>query len=814
MKVWQLLGIRSWMVGLSLLSLLIGDWLVFAEENTTKNMERVWIISGVVQYEDLRHVSQATVQLRDQEGSLLETQVTNDGGEFIFGAPDSGIYSIRALQDSLSSESVIVNITTEPLTEVMLTLASRQELTLEVVAPLPPIQHHASSETFVVSRKDIEELPRGNNAELHDVLLTLPSAVNGGLGQVHIRQEHAGLQFRIDGVPIPDTVSSVFSDVLSPRTWERADIILGGPEAQFGNRTTAVLDVTTKSGTDPTRGSVQFFGGSNETINPAFEYGGTVGSAFRFYVQNSYTSTNRGLNPPTLGKTIFHDQSTRNQTFLRGDWQVNNQNNVTWLFLNSIAKFQIPTRPDLTVNPTLVSLIQTQNPGFSPVGSQDVDEFQKENNQYSHAVWRHDVGAQRFFNVAAYFRHTRATFSTDPLNVLAYTQDPDEPFSAGGQDRFAYSGGLRFDYTHRLNPDHLLKAGFQIDRTQAVNKTRLSVFLRDGAGNPTGGVESRNADSQIIGWREEFWIQDQWTPWEKWTFNLGLRFDQIQGLTHDGQVSPRVGITYARTPQHVFHVFYGRLFTPPNLEAVRFAQLNTVGTTAEPENLTNRTVEPERAHYFEVGSSHALSDVVTVALTGFYKLSKNLSDAGQFGTTPLLNYFAFERGWQRGVDLSIKAKIFDNLYGRGNVAWGQCRGKNLQSGHFLLEQEEINDINSGSGVFCDHMQLVTSSAVLTYHPFKDTTVTGQMLFGSGLRTANPGEKTNSNNSASHTTYNLSIDQVISLWDNYKAIVGFDVINVLDQQVFLNSGEGSIGLGVSHANLPRSYFFRGQFFFGG
>src|SRR5690606_26283005 len=107
------------------------------------------------------------------------------------------------------------------------------------------------------------------------------------------------LQFRIDGVPIPDTVSSVFSDVISPRTWKRADIILGGPEAQYGNRTAAVIDITTKSGTDPALGSVQFFGGSHETLNPSFEYGGTVGSAFRFYLLNSFTATNRGLNPPT-----------------------------------------------------------------------------------------------------------------------------------------------------------------------------------------------------------------------------------------------------------------------------------------------------------------------------------------------------------------------------------------------------------------------------------------------------------------------------------------------------------------------------------
>jgi hypothetical protein len=104
------------------------------------------------------------------------------------------------------------------------------------VSPLAPIHYKASSETYALSRKEIEALPRGNNNELHDVLLTIPSAVYGSLKQVHIRQDHANLQLRIDGVPIPDTVSSTFSDVISPRAWERADIILGGMEAQYGNK--------------------------------------------------------------------------------------------------------------------------------------------------------------------------------------------------------------------------------------------------------------------------------------------------------------------------------------------------------------------------------------------------------------------------------------------------------------------------------------------------------------------------------------------------------------------------------------------------
>ncbi|MGC4098768.1 MAG: hypothetical protein QM706_16775 [Nitrospira sp.] len=97
------------------------------------------------------------------------------------------------------------------------------------------------------------------------------------LKQVHIRQDHANLQFRIDGVPIPETVSSTFSDVITPRAWERADIVLGGMEANVGNKMAALLDITTKSGTKPGFGSMQMFGGSNNTINPSFEYGGTIG---------------------------------------------------------------------------------------------------------------------------------------------------------------------------------------------------------------------------------------------------------------------------------------------------------------------------------------------------------------------------------------------------------------------------------------------------------------------------------------------------------------------------------------------------------
>jgi outer membrane receptor protein involved in Fe transport len=748
------------------------------------------------------------VEVKNQEGTLVTTGVSNDAGEFSIPVPADETYSVSAVQDTYRSEYIVLKIGAEPSNPITLTLSKTKEIALEVRSPLAPIQYKASSETYSISRKDIEVLPRGNNVELQDVLITIPGAVYGSLKQVHIRQDHANIQFRIDGVPIPDTVSSTFSDVISPRAWERADIILGGMEAQYGNKTAAVLDITTKSGTKPGFGSAQMFGGSNNTINPSFEYGGTIGRKFRFYVLNSHTATNRGIEPPTLGHSIFHGQSERNQTFMRGDYQLDNSNNFSFVFLNSVAKYQIPTLPGQIPNTTITGLL----PGFSPVPSEMVDENQKENNQYGHMVWRHDVNSNNFFSLSGYARQTRATFRTDPLNLLAYA-DPAEPFSAASQDRNAYSGGIRFDHTYIPNTEHVIKTGFQVDRTQTWNKTRLFTFADDGAGNPIGPVLSRDADNRLIGYRQEFWIQDQWSPNDRWTFNLGVRADMVQYQRDEGQISPRVGITYKADQANVFHVFYGRQFTPPNLEAISFAKLNTARTKAAPEDPTNNTVRAERAHYFEVGSYHALSRWATLQLTGYYKLANYLSDAGQFGTTPLLNYFAFERGWTRGIDGALKLQVTDNVTARGNVAWGQCKGYGLQSGHTLLEAAEIADINSKGGVHCDHQQTLTSSAVVAYRFLERTTLTGQTLFASGLRTAEEGGKTNSTHSPSYTIYNMSLTHIIPLpWDNQKLLLGFDVVNLLDQQYFINRGEGSIGLGVSHAGMPRSFFFRAQWFF--
>jgi len=768
-------------------------------------------IMGSVQNQDLERVDQALVQVRDQEGNVVIEGVTNQAGEFSLTVPKEGIYSVNAIQATYRSEYAVVTVGKEKLAPVHLTLSMTREIALEIVSPLPPIQYKASSETYQLSRKDVETLPRGNNNTVADVLQTVPSVAYGALGQVHIRQDHANQQFRIDGVPIPEGVSSTFTDVISPRMWERADMILGGMEAQYGNKTAIVVDITSKSGTRPAFGSAQIFGGSNQTVNPSLEYGGTIGQKVRYYLLNSYTTTSRGIEPPTLGHSIFHGQSERNQTYLRADYQHDNRNSLSWLFINAVAKYQIPNIPGLGVNENVLPLLQAQNPGFSPVASQDVNQNQTENSQYTQLVWRHDVNATNFFQLAGFLRNSYANFTTDPLNTLAYAPEQQ----TASQKRKAYTLGTRLDYSWIPNTRHLVKTGVQLEYTNAQNQFQIFDFAVDPVtGLPVGPVLSQSAANTNIQTRQEAWVQDQWILNNSLTLNVGVRGDIVQSFYNEGQLSPRIGLTYKLNQSNVFHAYYGRLFTPPNVEQIAFAKVNLEGTTAQPDDPTGFNPRAERSHYFEVGSYHALTNWATLELTAYYKRNHFQSDAGQFGTTPMLNFFAFQWGYQEGIDGALKMQVTDDLSARGNVAWGRCKGNGLQSGQYLLDAKEIADIHTAGGVFCDHSQLITSSAVMSYRfPFK-TVLSGQMLYGSGLRTAESEDAlTNSSHFSSWTIYNASLTHTFTLpWDQQKMLVGFDVINLLDKKYFYNRGNGSIGLGIAHAGMPRSFFFRAQWFF--
>src|SRR3977135_634937 len=137
----------------------------------------------------------------------------------------------------------------------------------------------ASPHTF--NSNDIQSAPGGDNVQLNQVMLQVPDAAQDSFGQLHIRGDHNGMKFRLNGVILPDGIS-VFRQTLPPRLISSMTLITGSLPAEYGLRSAGIIDLTTKGGALQPGGSVAVYGGSHGSIEPSVNYGGSSGSTTYF----------------------------------------------------------------------------------------------------------------------------------------------------------------------------------------------------------------------------------------------------------------------------------------------------------------------------------------------------------------------------------------------------------------------------------------------------------------------------------------------------------------------------------------------------
>ncbi|HEX4095829.1 MAG TPA: TonB-dependent receptor plug domain-containing protein, partial [Caulobacteraceae bacterium] len=158
------------------------------------------------------------------------------------------------------------------------------------------IQPQVGASTYTITSKTIQAMPGGEDTALNQVILQAPGVAQDSYGQLHIRGEHNGLQFRLNGVILPEGLS-VFSQALSPRLAGNVELITGALPAEYGLRTAGIVDITTKSGAYKNGGSISMYGGSHGDLEPSFEFQGSSGNT-NFFVSGSYQQNDLGIESP------------------------------------------------------------------------------------------------------------------------------------------------------------------------------------------------------------------------------------------------------------------------------------------------------------------------------------------------------------------------------------------------------------------------------------------------------------------------------------------------------------------------------------
>lgn len=698
---------------------------------------------------------------------------------------------------------------------------------------------------YQLNAGDIQQIPQANAIQLSDLALQFPGTYQDSTsqGDFHVRNEHANVQYRINGFLLPDGVSG-FSQILETSFIGSMRLITGALPAQYGLHTSGIFDITSKTGTALASGSVGVYGGSRQTISPFFEYGGVEGNT-EYYATGRYFSTGLGLESPTAGLNAIHDYTQQGRLFTYTSTLLDQTSRLVTIAGFGETRYDIPNNPGQPGN-----VGGFNGPGGSPYtafgfpsfNSANTNQRQYEKNAYGVVGWQKSEG-NLDMQLAYYSRYSDLHFVPDPVGDLFQNNVASDVF------RSSFLNGISGDAAYRLNDAHTLRGGFYTQGEQTKIAAVSTVQPLDPA-DPSGltAIDTPfniNDTSSLFGWQLGGYVQDEWRLTDQLLFNYGVRFDQIYQYVDANQFSPRASLTYKPWWSTIFHAGYMRTFTPPAqvlgrvAQSQLFGQVDAFGNVLVPQttaaapiltadqaavlpgqvantNLRNvGNIEPERAHVVDVGfvqqllpqcptvnsgptkAPVAATNCPTLELgaSGWYKIAKDLIDDGQFGQAYALTAFNYAKGESYGSELSLRFR-YGNFAIDNNWAYGFQHATQVVSNQTLFSPDDLVFLQN-HWIHTDHDQTFTGSGRVSYrwndtHSWLDGTIaTVTFIYGTGLRTT-PSDVVcpNCTHLPAYWQMNLGLShEFANGWNGLPYTVRFDVVNVTDNVYLIRNGTG-------------------------
>lgn len=665
------------------------------------------------------------------------------------------------------------------------TEVSGVEVTARFEAARQSIQPALGATSYTVTEASIQTLPGGDNQALNQVLLQLPGVVQDGFGQFHVRDDHNNLQYRINGVILPEGLS-VFGQALSPRLVDRLSLVTGALPAQYGLRTAGIVDINVRSRLED-GGEVSIYGGSQGLLQPGLEYGGTRGDLTGF-LSASYRRSDLGLESIDGSSTPLHDRTDQVQSFGYLSRVLGPEDQVTLIAGYSNQRFQIPNPRGLQPDGTFVLAGRTDYP------SEALDQSQRETTGFLIASLLH-VADRSNLQTSVFSRYSTLTYRPDTPGELLYNGLAE--FAA----RRNIAAGVQLDGLWRLSDAHTLRAGAVGQAERATSRTRTQVFPADINGLQTSDIPLRLDDA--TGRTQTTWsayVQDEWKPAPGLTLNYGLRFDLYAGYRRESQLSPRINAVWTPWAGGTLHAGYARYFSPPPFEKASDARIASLdGTTGAALSDGNTTPFAERQHYFDVGLQQVLAPGLVLGVDAYWRRSRNLIDEGQFGAPIVLTPFNYRDGRIEGLEASL---VLDRgpLSAYANFAVSRAEGRNIVSSQFNFDPAERAYI-AANYIFLDHDQTYTASAGASWGfsegLLADSRAGFDVIYGSGLRTE--GATPNGGALPDYIQVNLGLSHAFG---PFEARV--DVINLFDRVYLIRDGSG-VGVGAPQYGPRRGVF---------
>jgi hypothetical protein len=670
----------------------------------------------------------AIVQVQNPVSRYSQSTQTDGQGNFVFANVPYNPYHVSAVANGFESAEQDADVRSPITVELKFSLkigTSTESVTVTAAADL--VENDSTAHTDV-DRALFDKLPLESQSSSLSSLVTLatPGVAADSNGLFHGLGDHAQNSFSIDGQPITDQQSKVFSNQLPIDAVQSLEVIQGAPPAEFGGKTSLVIVATTRSGlgvTQPHGDLTASYGSFGSTTGAAdLSYGGQKWGNF---ISLSGLNTGRFLDPPEF--TVMHDKGNEQNVFDRFDLKPNDADTFSVNLEYTRSWFQTPNSFDQEYHPGLTNPITG-----APLGPSDQRSQIKTYNIAP--SWTRILSPNAVFTFGAFLRKDQYNYypSADPFNDFS----PDLLGQSITQSRSLTNLGFRSSLSY-VKGIHNIKAGITYQHTFLTEGESIGIVdpglvpglnCQDANGNALPGTpcaillpydltqggtafEFRgHTDVKELG----MYVQDTIT-FRNWIFNLGVRGDLYNGLVAARQAEPRLGIAYKIKPTNtVLRISYARTMETPFNENLVIGSTGCnipfLATLIPPAGVSCGlgAIVPGHRNEFHAGLSQALGRYVVVDAEYIWKYTHNAYDFGVVGSTPIT--FPIEWSSSKIPGYAIKATV-PNFHGL--TAFVAISG--VAARFFLPQVAGVPIIPVANSVFrIDHDELFNQTTHLQY----------------------------------------------------------------------------------------------------
>ena len=709
-------------------------------------------------------IPNATVEIRNPVAGYTRSTVTDKQGKFQFNNLPFNPYHVAATAPSFQQQSQDADVRSPiPVNLVFSLKIGTSTSTVEVTAEAQDLIEVDPVAHTDVDRGLFDKLPLESQSSSLSSLVTLsaPGVSADSNGLFHGFGDHASNSFSVDGQPITDQQSKVFSNQVPLDSVQSLEVIQGAPPAEYGDKTSLVIVVTTRSGLGVNQphgevsGSYGTFGTGSVDFNLA--YGG---KSWGNFISANGMRTGRFLDGPEF--TVMHDKGNQGNLFDRVDFKPSPNDTLNINFGYTRSWFQTPNSFD-NQNATAWSGVVVDNGGLGPdgqvVGPQD--QRSKINTFNIAPTWTHTFGTHTLFTLGGYVRRDLFNYypSANPFADLS----GDLQSETVGQNRNLTNVGGHADLSY-VNGIHNIKTGIQYNHTFLTEKDAFGIVdptlnpvcfnadgspftgssLTDPAGctgllqpNPdfvpqlgcidltrtgtlSGSDGCPNSTAALYHYYGHadikelaLYFQDNITV-KNWVFNLGLRGDFYNGLASAKQLEPRLGIAYNIKPSNtVLRVSYARTLETPFNENLVIASLGCNDATVNALMSTLGDCNPSPLgpgwrNEFHAGLQQAFGRYLVVDAEYIWKYTHRAYDFSVLGSTPLT--FPIEWASSKIPGYAVRASM-PNFHGlSAYVAFSSVAAR-----FFTPQVSGIGSTPGGSSVFrIDHDETFNQTTHLQY----------------------------------------------------------------------------------------------------